>query len=279
MSGRFVWSGCLVALTLAAAASAEQPRPGAVAAWNAYVAAAERRIDAELAGGEPFLVEDRVAPGRGTRARLGAARDEVFVFRMPSATSGGKTIAPDHAMLHHWLGSVFVPGATIQNVLAFVQDYDRHAGAFEDVAASRLVSRTGDTFQVFLKLRRTKVITVYYNTDHRVDYRSHGAGRASSRSVATRIVELQDAGTPREREKPPDKDRGFMWRLNSYWRFLAVPGGVVVECESISLSRDIPTGLGWLVGPFVTSIPRESLERTLTGIRHGVKSGARPDPR
>lgn len=270
MSGRLIVAGCVVTLTLAGAAAAKPPNPSAVAAWDAYVAATEQRIDAELASAEPFLVEDRVAPGRGTRTRSREARNEVFVFRMPAVTRNGKAIRPDDALLHHWLGSIFVPQATVEDVVAFVQDYDHHAGAFEDVAASRLVSRTGDTFQVFLKLRRTKVITVYYNTDHRVVYARNGAGRASSRSVATRIAELEDAGTAREREKPPDRDRGFMWRLNSYWRFLEVPGGVVVECESISLSRDIPTGLGWLVGPFVTSIPRESLERTLTGIRRGV---------
>lgn len=269
MPGRSVLSGCLIGLMLTSP-FADPPRPGAVAAWEAYVAATERRIQAELSSGEPFLVEDRVAPGRGTRARGGDEGGGVFVFRMPAATRDGVAIKPDHALLHHWLGSVLVPQASVDDVLAFVQDYDHHAGAFDDVAASRLVSRTGDTFQVFLKLRRTKVITVYYNTDHHVEYARNGEGRASSRSVATRIAELEDAGTAREREKPPGQDRGFMWRLNSYWRFLAVPGGVVVECESISLSRDIPTGLGWLVGPFVTSIPRESLERTLTGIRRGV---------
>jgi hypothetical protein len=65
-----------------------------------------------------------------------------------------------------------------------------------------------------------------------------------------------------------------MWRLNSYWRFLAVPGGVIVECESTSMSRSIPTGFGWLVGRYVKSIPRESLERTLTGIKTGALARA-----
>ena len=47
----------------------------------------------------------------------------------------------------------------------------------------------------------------------------------------------------------------------------SAPGGTYVQCESVSLSRAIPTGLGWLVGPFVTSIPRESLEFTLGSMR------------
>ena len=260
----------LSALAWPVSASARSPDPAALAAWDAYVKATERRIDAELARGEPFLVEDIVAPGKGTRARGAAAGDAVFVFRMPIPPGGGSTAHPDDALLHHWLGSVFVPGVGVADVIAFVQDYDHHAGKFPDAVGSRLLSRQGDRFDVFLKLRRTKVITVYYNTEHRVDYKVHGPERASSRSIGTKVAELKDVGTSAEREKTPQEDRGFMWRLNSYWRFLAVPGGVVVECESVSLSRDIPTGLGWLVGPFVNSIPHESLEQTLVGIRNGT---------
>jgi hypothetical protein len=44
-------------------------------------------------------------------------------------------------------------------------------------------------------------------------------------------------------------------------------GGTYVQCESISLTRDIPIGFGWMIRPFVTSIPRESLEFTLTTTR------------
>jgi hypothetical protein len=58
-----------------------------------------------------------------------------------------------------------------------------------------------------------------------------------------------------------------MWRLNSYWRFQQRDGGVYVQLEAISLTRDIPTGLGWLITPFITSIPKESLAFTLTRTR------------
>jgi hypothetical protein len=93
----------------------------------------------------------------------------------------------------------------------------------------------------------------------------------SSRSVATRIAELADAGSSSEKEKTSADDSGFLWRLNSYWRFEETDEGVIVECESISLSRSIPFGLGWLVGPFVESVPKESLDTMLNAIREGVK--------
>jgi hypothetical protein len=62
-------------------------------------------------------------------------------------------------------------------------------------------------------------------------------------------------------------DRGFLWRLNAYWRYEAVPGGVIAECESVSLSRDVPFGLGLVAGPIIRSTARESMERTLESLR------------
>jgi hypothetical protein len=58
--------------------------------------------------------------------------------------------------------------------------------------------------------------------------------------------------------------------MNTYWRFEEKNGGTYVECRSISLTRDIPVGLGWLIGPYVTSVPRESLTFTLATTRSAV---------
>jgi hypothetical protein len=49
---------------------------------------------------------------------------------------------------------------------------------------------------------------------------------------------------------------------------------VYVQCEAISLTRDIPTGLNWLMEPFIESIPRESLGFTLRSTRAGVLRGS-----
>jgi hypothetical protein len=62
--------------------------------------------------------------------------------------------------------------------------------------------------------------------------------------------------------------------MNSDWRFEEQDGGVYVETESISLTRDIPTGVGWIVKPFITSIPRESLLMTLGSTRSAVEARA-----
>ena len=128
-------------------------------------------------------------------------------------------------------------------------------------------AREGDEIRMFLRLRRKKVVTVHYNTHHFVRYASHGSGRASSASYATRIAEIEDAGTAREKEMPIGDDHGFLWRLNSYWRFQEAWGGIIVELESVSLSRVVPAPLRWLVGRYLDSVPRESIAATLEPIR------------
>jgi hypothetical protein len=163
-----------------------------------------------------------------------------------------------------------VPKVTLKTLRVWLQNYDRHADYFAEVEKSKLISRDGENFRIFLRLVRKKVVTVRYNTEHSVVYRDQSATRLSSRSVATKIAEISDAGSPSEKEKTSANDSGFMWRLNSYWRFEETDGGVIVECESISLSRSIPFGVGWLVGSFVESVPKESLSDMLVAIREGV---------
>jgi hypothetical protein len=138
------------------------------------------------------------------------------------------------------------------------------------VEKSKLESRDGDHFKAFLRFRRRKIITVVMNTEHDITYFRDSATRAHSRSSATRIAEVENAGTAKEKEKTPGQDNGFMWRMETWWRMEERDGGVYVQNEVVSLSRDIPTGLGWMIEPFVTSIPKESLAFTMEATRKAV---------
>lgn len=171
-------------------------------------------------------------------------------------------------MLHHWVGIVFVPSVRVDQAVALLQDYDRHAPVYRPaVVRSRVLERNGDRWQIFLQLFMKKVIAVTVNTESVAEFVRNGADRATSRIRSTRIAEVENAGQADEREKPVGRDGGYLWRLNTYWRFLERGGGTYVECESLTLTRDIPTGFGWLVGPFVTSIPRDTLTFTLETTR------------
>ena len=227
--------------------------------WQKYVRLTEERVERELAR-ETW--EDLEKVGNG----------DVQVVRVRTVDKNGRPVTADGGMIHHWKGSVFISGATLEEVLKFVQSYDRHHRFFREVEQSRLISREGDTFRIFYRLKKKKVVTAVYNTEHTVVYRILGPGRACSRSVATRIAELEAPGTPAEKEKPPGKGRGFLWQTNGYWRLAERHGrGVVVEWESISLSRSIPLGLGWLVKPLVESVPRHSAADVLGALRDNLK--------
>ncbi len=186
--------------------------------------------------------------------------------------AGSALDAPD-ALIHHWIGAVFSRGATLHLVLSVVQDYDRHQDIYQpEVVRSKLLRHDGNDFQIFYRLRERKVITVTLNTNHNVHYFPIDPHHCRSRSASTRIAEVGNAGAPDEYEKPVGHDGGFLWRMNSDWRFEELDGGVYVEVESVSLTRDIPAGLGWIVKPFVTSIPRESLLETLGSTRSAVEA-------
>jgi hypothetical protein len=238
-------------------------QPQTVAAFNRYVRATEAR----MAEAKPFLWIDAL-PETQRRAALDTLRRGEFVIEALETREAGRRIDVPDGLIHHWIGVVFVPGATVDQAVALLQDYDRHADIYApNVARSTLLARDGDRFTVGLRFFMKKVITVVVNSEHDARFTRHAPDRASSRIVSTRIAEVEHPGTPEERELPVGRDGGYLWRLNSYWRFQQRDGGVYIQSESLTLTRGIPFGLGWVVRPFVTSIPRETLEFTLSTTR------------
>jgi len=191
---------------------------------------------------------------------------EIVIEKQGSGASGIPS-----GLIHDWVGTVLIPKATVAQVLGLVQDYDHSTDHYSpDVMQSRLISRHADDFTAFLRLKKHKVITVVLDTEYNIHYGRLDTTHQYSFSRSTRISEIAEPGTPNEHALPAAKDHGFMWRLNAYWAFEQIDDGVLVECEAISLTRDIPTGLGWMVGPFVNSIPRESLQFTLDATRKAL---------
>lgn len=242
-------------------------RSETLGAWDLYTERTRERIEREVDSGEGFLGLDHLEPMERAECESRFERAEVCVLERETRTEDGKEIDVPYGRIHHWYGAVFVPEVGLDAVLEWVTAYDDRADDYEEVEASRLLSREGDEYRIFLRLKREKILSVHFNTEHVVTYERHGEGRASSRSVATRIREIERPGRSDERERPVDQDRGFLWRLDSYWRFEERDGGTLVECESMSLSRSIPAAAAWVVKSFLDSVPRESLEGTLLPIR------------
>jgi putative flippase GtrA len=256
------WVSALAIASVAAVAtpSAEAgPPASAIAAWAAYQQRIDARYDASATANDSFFALDREEHARGWRTDVLHGQPMLFKVEAPAVADG---------KIHHWIGAIFIPGMSVPTIVDRIQQGAGHESEhYEDVLASRLIERHGDRLRVFMKLRRTNLITVTYNTEHAIEYKRISATRAMARSVATKIAELADAGTPEERERSSDDDNGFLWRLNAYWRYEAVAGGVIIECESVSLSRAVPLLVRPVANPIVDRVARESLNRTLTGLR------------
>jgi hypothetical protein len=256
-----------LALWVPCPAHAAELQPRTLAAFDRYVTATEARIASEVQDAGRFLWLDVLPPGRRGPALEALRRGELLIERLATEEAGRRVEIPG-GLGHHWLGLIFIQGSTVDRTVALLQDYDRHGEIYKPaVARSKLLGRDGDSFRVYLRFFMKKVLTVVVNSEHEARFFRPGLGRAYSRIISTRIAEVDDPDTASEREKPVGRDSGYLWRLNTYWRFLERDGGVYVQCESVSLSRGIPTGFGWLIGPFVTSIPRESLAFTLETTR------------
>jgi hypothetical protein len=256
-------------LLLTVAAPAAELKQPTIDAFNRYVQFTEQRFNADLQPGKSFLWIDRLSAQRQSdceRLRNG----EVVISRMETLGNGKEIHIPD-GMIHHWIGTVFIPGATLQQTLALAQNYDRHDVYYApDVQRSKLTQRNGDDFQIYYRFKRHKVVTVVLDTNYDIHYARVSPTREISRSYSTRVQEVENAGKSDERDKPVGDDTGFLWRLYTYWRFEQKDGGTYVQCEAISLTRDIPTGLGWMIRPFIESVPRESLEFTLASTRKAL---------
>jgi len=132
---------------------------------------------------------------------------------------------------------------------------------------SKLLSHEGNEFKIYLRLLKAKIITVVLDTYHDVHYSSLDRARWLCRSYTTHILEVEGAGSKNEMIMPPDTGYGFLWRLYSYWKFQEKEEGVFVECRAVSLSRNVPFGLGWLIEPIIQVLPKESLINTLNATR------------
>ena len=237
--------------------------------FDRYIADAESRIARQRSSADSFLGLDSLAGGKRDEVIARLKRGDTVIEKRTDTKGirGG--------LLHDWTGTVFIPDVSVEHVLDLVRDYDHTARYYSpDVMSSRLVWRKGDDFHVFMRLRKHKVVTVVLDTEYDVHYARLDDLHQYSYSRSTRVAEVADPGSANEHDLAKGKDHGFMWRLNTYWAFEQADSGVFVECEAISLTRDIPTGLDWLIGPVVNGIPRESLQFTLEATRRAMSAVA-----
>jgi hypothetical protein len=266
-------TAAVAVLALCAGASAAELKQKTDDAFNKYVAVTEERMVAETKPDGMFLYPDHPGPNPSEELRNAYARlkgGEILVERQETKLDGKDVEVPD-GMVHHWVGLMFIPGANLAQTLAVVQDYDHRAELYKpEVIAAHVISHQGDDYKIFMRLYQRRFTTVVFNTEYAIHWGRVDAKKLYSNSVSTRVAEVKDASQPDGPEVPVGHGNGFLWRLNTYWRFEEKDGGVYVQCEALSLTRDIPFGLAWLIKPLVTKIPKQSLDRALGRTREVV---------
>lgn len=233
-------------------AVAEAPSQ-AVAAFDGYV----RTVEARLAEGHRSPV-GLLAGAAGTpegRARLRGGQVVIEEVKGPEIPG---------AMLHDWRGSAFAPGAKAADFEERLRNFDGYRQVFApQVLRAHTLAAVGDRVTGTMRVRQQHVITVVLDTTYDVRFGRLDAQDGWSAARSTQIREIEGAGTSHERAMRPEEEHGFLWRIDTYWTWQERDGGLYLQVESLSLTRGIPAGLGWIVGPFLQSVPREALEFTL----------------
>jgi hypothetical protein len=260
---------CLIAASsVVAVATVLEPETAAV--FQRYVRLTEQRINAEVAPSGGFLWIDTLPPHRRSELQKGLQQGGVIIERLQTRDGAAEIEAPG-GLIHHWVGVAYVPRVTVKEAVALMQDYDRHSKYFAPaIAASKALERSGNRFKVALRFHVKKIITVTVDTENDVEFFHPAPDRAHSRIRSTRVTEIADAGTVQEKAKAAGDEHGFMWNLNTYWRFLERDGGTYIQCESLTLSRDVPFALAWVIRPIVTQMPKESLTFTMAKARDAL---------
>jgi hypothetical protein len=230
--------------------------PSAEEAYALYVAKVEARVAREHAKPEPYL-----AVGNSETADRNLEVEPV----------NGGTWPVEGALLHHWRATAFVPNATPKDLLAVLRDFSHFPRHYApEVVSAQALTDDGETATVAVRFKEQKILTLVLDGQYKVESKLLGNDRGYSASRSLHFWQIDDPGTTHEQRRPEGNDDGFLWRLNSYWSFTRLRGGLLMVCEAVSLTRDVPAGLGWLITPMITDVAREKLEFTMRATRNAM---------
>jgi len=261
---------------LAAFAAAAELKQETIQAFDQYVKVTEEERAAKMRKSGAFLWIDSQDDALRKQLHERLARGEVVTKRLETRDDN-RPIRIPHGLVHHWVGTIFIPGATLPQTMALMENYPTYPQLFSfGVGRSQVLSQEKNHSQVQLRMFREARSPVFYNVDLDDRYSRVDANHGHLRSRSTRIAELADVGKPTEHELPVGNDRGLLWRLNLDWSCQEENGGVFLQIELIALSRGVPAIIAWLANPYIQSIPQQYLEKVLQAMRSGVAAQTTP---
>ena len=263
---RIAFALTLLIFVAATISKAVELKPTTLQGWNSYVRTVTQSMEQRAKGDHPFLWVDEL-PDLKRRALAGEA----------------VVAAHDHdkipnGLIHHWVGAIFLPEASIEQVMAVLTDYDRYRDIYAPmIMKSKLVERSdrGEKVNLLLVGKAVGVIGAV-DTDDEIQTVKLDATRIYTISNSIRAQEISEYGKPNERLLPQDQGPGYVWRTFGITRLMQRDGGVYLETETLTLSRGIPWEFRWLVAPVTERLPRSIMIQTLNDTREAVKKAAKP---
>jgi len=248
-----------------APASAADLTEAAIRAYDEYFAAARKDFVARATGDAPGRRAERDAPG----VDRGVVRP----------ASGDGILSKPNSLVHHWRGEIFMPGVSLDQVMAISQAYAEYPRIFKPIQAATVLPAAGDGFHVLFRMKSSAGgLSATLDLRTRIRWVRLDEQRAYVVSASEEIREVANAGRPSERLLPEGHDSGYLWRAASMTRFAASDGGVWMVMETVGLSRPFPPLLGWAIEPFARRVGRSSVEDSMTEFAQAVRDRSKLKP-
>ena len=237
--------------------------PATSQAWEDYVHSANERMQQRLSSGQFLWVDE--APDRLARVRAGEIIVSPVGPQVPKRVPSG--------LIHDWVGAVFIPNVSLNDVQQVVRDYARYKDLYQpNVVDSKVIANSEDKDRFsMLVLNQALLLKMAYDADYESSYVKVDDRRAYSVERTTRVQEIQDYGSSDQHALQEGEGHGIIWSLSGITRFMERDGGVYMELEGIGLSRDIPASMRWLVDPIVRRVSRSSLLTSLQQTQKAVR--------
>ena len=146
-------------------------------------------------------------------ARESRRCDGVMTAR--AASGDGILNVPD-GLIHNWMATAFVKGATLRQAADVARDYPSHSKVYENVKSAKVLSQQGDVYRVLLRLEEGGLgVEAVLDVRSTVEYRTLGDGAISAMSKSDEIRQVNNAGRSNESLRPAGRDSGYLWRAHA----------------------------------------------------------------
>ena len=272
----FRWAASLpfliAAFLVAFPANGASLKPETVSAWDDYLDRAQADLQRRMQPGGCFLwtmeSADRAESVHGGEIVVAPAPGP-----NPKKVPGG--------LIHHWIGAMFIPNRTIEQIVSVTWNYDRYKDYYQPSVIESKTVASGDTNDEFSMriMNKALFLKIALDADYRATYVRVDENRIYSISRTTRLQEIDEYGEAGEHAMPEGEGDGYIWKLFSIARLEQRDGGVYVELEGIALSRGIPVAARFFVDPMVRRVSRNSMVVSLRETREALQGGAGFVPR